>query len=122
MSIRSSEILAAEHGELDCDEKENNEVSPQKVSGIHAITPCTIKSLKTSFDQTSVHCVEIPTLWQGRRLARISVNGLRIFRELALIAPRASVAFGNDVAEHFFKFLDSIADRLDGSKSASKKV
>lgn len=115
MSIATSEPIAATEIEESKAKEQSEELSP-KVSGIHAITPHTIKSLKTTYDQTSGHCVEIPTLWKGRRLARISVNGLRILREVTLIAPRVSVAFGNDIAEHFFKILDCIADKLDGTK------
>jgi len=85
-----------------------------KITGLHKITPCTVKSLKTSFDQTSGHCGEFGSLWKAGRMARGSVNGLRIFREVTLILPRASVALGNDLAEHFLSALEKIADRFDG--------
>jgi hypothetical protein len=86
----------------------------QKSSGLHKVTPATMKSLKTSYDSTSKHCVDVGSLWKAGRLARGSVNCLRILREITLVLPRAGVAFGNDLAEHGFNILDTIADRFDG--------
>ena len=87
-------------------------------TGLHKVTPNTMKSLKTSADQTSKHFVDCGSHWKAGRLARGSVNCLRIFREVTLILPRACVAFGNDLAEHGFNILDTIADRFDGHEAA----
>lgn len=93
-----------------------------KNSGLHVVTPCTMKSLKTSFDQTSKHCIDFGSHWKAGRMARGSVNCLRIVREVTLVLPRAGVAFGNDLAEHTFSILDKIADHFDGKHEQAAAV
>ena len=93
-----------------------------KNSGLHVVTPCTMKSLKTSFDQTSEHCNDFGSHWKAGRMARGSVNCLRIVREVTLVLPRAGVAFGNDLAEHTFGILDKIADHFDGKHEQATVV
>lgn len=96
------------------------EPSPES-SGLHKVTPATLKSLKTSYDQTSKHCSDVGLHWKDGRMARGSVNCLRILREVTLLLPRAGVAFGNDLAEHTFNILDNIADRFDGTHEKHNK-